>query len=404
MDDIGREYLLIALSLGELEDGIVDSYYGPAEIRDEASTRGADAETLAGEARLLRGRVNEEVSDGQRQRWLDRQLVAIETTATRVAGAEIPYPDEIVRCFDAQPEATPRETYVDVRERLDELLPGNGSLRERLDARDERLTIPSERLSSILDWLVTEIRRLSGEVWPAPQGESVTISLVTGQPWSAYNWYDGGLQSRIEVNTDLPTRAHQLVGTLAHETFPGHHLEHAWKEQRLVREGGHAEASVLLVNTPDAYISEGLAELGPRLLVDAERWQALLIEICARAGFAISAQDAEREKQITETLRTLRGSGGDAALQLHVEGRSRDEVREFLVEAALASPERAEKSLEFITHPLWRTYVFCYAGGDRLLTRWCEAAGDLPAQRERFFRLLTEQLTPSGIAEETAAQ
>ena len=29
MDDIAREYLLIGLSLGELEDGIVDAYFGP---------------------------------------------------------------------------------------------------------------------------------------------------------------------------------------------------------------------------------------------------------------------------------------------------------------------------------------------------------------------------------------
>ena len=55
-----------------------------------------------------------------------------------------------------------------------------------------------------------------------------------------------------------------------------------------------------------------------------------------------------------------------------------------------------------MTHPLWRTYIFCYAGGEQLLTRWIEAAGDIDAQRQRFTRLLTEQLTPSGIAAELA--
>ncbi len=70
----------------------------------------------------------------------------------------------------------------------------------------------------------------------------------------------------------------------------------------------------------------------------------------------------------------------------------------FLEQDALATHERAVKSLEFIEHPLWRTYVFCYAGGERLLSPWLEAAGDRTAQDARFFRLLTEQITPSGIA------
>ena len=101
----------------------------------------------------------------------------------------------------------------------------------------------------------------------------------------------------------------------------------------------------------------------------------------------------------------MRGSGGDAALQLHVGGRSREEVVRFLVEDALSAPDRAEKSLEFITHPLWRTYVFCYAGGERLLSRWGEQrrASLHRRKKQRFFRLLSEQLTPSGIAAEMAA-
>ncbi len=400
MDEIGRDYVLLSLALGELEDGIVDAYYGPPELREQAAARLAGPDELAADARALRARVNSDELEEQRRRWLDRQLIGLETTARRVAGEEMSYLEEVERSFDARPEPTPPEAYSSLRRQLDDLLPHGGTLHERLEARDVRLTIPAQHVTGILDWLLTEIRTLSSEFIPAPAGESLSVSLVTNQPWSAYNWYDGGLRSRIEVNTDLPTRAHSLVGLLTHQTFPGHHLEHSWKEQRLFREGGLVEASVQLINTPEAYISEGLAEVGGNLLVDAERWQALLVSICQRAGIAISTADAEREWLVNQALRALRGSGGDAALQLHAGGKSRDQVRRFLVDDALRSPQQAEKSLEFITHPLWRTYVFCYAGGEQLLRRWCSAAGDPPAQRERFFRLLTEQLTPSGIAEE----
>jgi hypothetical protein len=58
--------------------------------------------------------------------------------------------------------------------------------------------------------------------------------------------------------------------------------------------------------------------------------------------------------------------------------------------------ETAAKRLEFIEHPLWRTYVFVYAEGEALLRRWVEAVP--PEDRAaRFGRLLHEQLTPSAV-------
>jgi hypothetical protein len=402
MDEIAREYLLIGLGLDRLEAGIVDSYYGPPELRDEGAQQDGSALSLATRSANLRARLHDMTDDAQRHDWLDRQLLATETLAQRLGGVEMPYLDEVERCFDARPEPTPPEMYAQLRQELEDLLPGTGDLRVRLDQRDERLTIPKDRLGTIANWLATELRNESAAAWRLPHGDDLAITLVNYQPWSAYNWYDGGLRSRIEINTDLPMRAPQLIGTLAHETFPGHHLEHAWKETRLVRECGYLEASMLLINTPEAYISEGLAEVGHKLLLTGPRWQDLLLGICERAGIELNAVDTEREWRIAQALRRLRGAGADAALQLHVAKRPREDVLTFLEQDALSTPRQAEKSLDFITHPLWRTYVFCYSGGERLLTPWCQAAGDKDAQQKRYFRLLTEQLTPSTVAAEMA--
>jgi len=403
MDELARDYLLIALALGELQEGIVDAYYGPVELRQQAVDAHLDAAALAARAVALRARLGDATADAQRQQWLDRQLIALETLAQRLAGVELPYLVEVERCFDAAPVPMPADEYQRVRAELDELLPGQGELLARLESRDRRLTVPVERLAGIADWLVAELRRASAAIWSVPTGENLTVSIVSDQPWGAYNWYDGGLRSRVEINADLPMRAQQLVGTLAHETFPGHHLEHAWKEAHLVGERGNAEASLQSVNTPEAYISEGVAEVGGTLIADGPRWQELLLGICERADIPLTQAEAEREWLTAQALRRLRGASGDAALKLHVAHRSRDEVVRFLERDALFGPDRARKSLEFISHPLWRTYVFCYAGGERLLSRWCAAAGPLPAQQQRFFRLLTEQLTPSGIAAEMTA-
>jgi hypothetical protein len=52
--------------------------------------------------------------------------------------------------------------------------------------------------------------------------------------------------------------------------------------------------------------------------------------------------------------------------------------------------------MEFLEHPLWRTYVFVYADGEAMLERWLDVAPDgEPAAR--FGRLLREQLTPAAV-------
>jgi len=68
-------------------------------------------------------------------------------------------------------------------------------------------------------------------------------------------------------------------------------------------------------------------------------------------------------------------------------------VLDYLVSVGRFTRETAAKRLEFIEHPLWRTYVFVYTEGEALLRRWLDAA---PPERriDRFGRLLREPLTP----------
>ena len=400
-DPVARDYLLLALRLDQHIPGLVDGYYGPRDLKARVDMENLrPPERLAEDAAALRERVAAEVDEPDRRRWLDRQLVALETLAAREAGRALPYLEEVTRCFDAAPSRVPPSAYAEVRSELDRLLPGPGPLAERLEAWDARWVIPPERVRAAVDALLPAIRAASMARFEAPAGESLRVSLVSGQPWGGYNWYDGGLRSRVDLNTDLPIRAPALLHTLSHETYPGHHLEHAWKDQRLVVELRRVEATILLIDTPECYVSEGLAELGRRFTLDAGTRAELLQAACRAVGLPVAEEDVARQLAISANLHRVDGSDGDAALMLHAEGRARADVVAFLCDEALMSPARALKRVEFLEHPLWRTYVFSYAGGETLLGRWCDAAGPGEGARARFFRLLTEQLTPSGIEED----
>ena len=192
------------------------------------------------------------------------------------------------------------------------------------------------------------------------------------------------------------------MSTVAHETYPGHHLEHAWKEADLVDGAGRLEASILLINTPECLISEGLADLGVRFAVPADEHADLLVELFDRAGLAIATdgsaarEAAERTLALAPHREALTAIRGNAAILRHADGWSHDAVLAYLRDVGRFAPDVAAKRLEFIEHPLWRTYVFVYAEGRALLERWVNAVPD--AERSaRFGRLLHEQLTPAAV-------
>jgi hypothetical protein len=408
-DAVARDYLLLALRLDQHVPGTVDGYFGPADLKAQV-----DLEQLRPPARLaedaagLRDRLAAEVPEPDRRHWLDLQLVALEALARTTAGESVPYLELVTRCFAFTPRRRPPERFEAAAAHLDALLPGGGPLAERLKAEDEAWTVPPERVQAVVEALVPRYRRRAADLYGLPEGEDLRVGLVRNQPWTGYNWYDGGYRSRVDINLDLPLRLPGLVGVTAHETYPGHHLEHALKERILVEELGRLEASVLLINTPECLISEGLANVGKDIALPPDDRAELLVELASLAGVPLASDAgalraaAARQGSVSEARGILEESRVNAALMLHEDGRPRAEVRAFLVEAGRVAEDSVDKRLEFIEHPLWRTYVFVYSEGETLLRRWLEGVPE-PERPARFGRLLREPLTPPAIEAEIAA-
>lgn len=403
-DPIATDYLLLALRLDQHIPGLVDGYFGPAALKAQVDMeQGRSPARLRQDVLTLRERVEAgEVDEEDRRAWLDAQLVALEAQAAALAGDPLPYEEHVARCMGFAPPRHADAEFDAARAVIEARLPGDAALADRLDAWDRELEISVERLPAVIDWLVERCRERAARDFGLPDGEDLRVRLVTGQPWSGYDWFDGGRRSRVDINTDLPVRAPGLVHTVAHETYPGHHLEHAWKEADLVDRLGRMEASILLINTPECPISEGLADLGTGFAVPAGEIIDLYDELFERAGLPIATNPVQRRAiaegaaALEPARRVLAATRGNAALLLHADGQPRDTVLDYLREVGGFAPTVAAKRLEFIEHPLWRTYVFVYAEGEALLRRWVDAVS--PAERTaRFARLLHEQITPGRL-------
>jgi len=408
-DPPALDYLLLALRLDQHAPGLVDAYFGPADLKARVDMENRrPAARLADDAAALRGRLGDEVEDDARRAWLDLQLVALETQARALAGESLPYLEHVTRCFAHPPVRRPDEQFLRTGAGLDALLPGEGPLRDRLAADDDLWTADRVGAGRVVALLLERLRDRARELFGLPAGETVRVSFVSNQPWSGYKHFDGGRRSRIDINTDLPLRIPALITLAAHGTYPGHHLEHSTKEALLVDERGWLEASLLAINTPQNLIGEGLADLGASLAVRPDEEADLLVELATLAELPLAGDPAalrdaaHRRVGINAIRRDLRAVAGNAALRRHVDGADADEVVTYLVDVGRLNPDAAIKRLEFIDHPLWRTYVFVYHEGEALLREWLDLLPQ-PERAARFGRLLREPLTPPAIRAEIAA-
>ena len=378
--EVVASYIELGLRLGRHIDGLVDAYYGPPELAQRVQAEEVQAPAkLAGDAAELRKAIDD--------RWLHAQLVGLETVARHLAGEEIPFEDEVERCYGVRPQRTPEDAFEAAHRELDELLPGSGSLGDRYRAWREDNVVPADRLADVFAALVGDLRARTEKAFGLPQDESVELEYVTDEPWAAFNYYLGALRSRIVINTDVAMTPDFVAELAAHETYPGHHTEHATKEQALVRDQGRLAEAIFLIGTPQALVAEGIAGLGPEILLgdDEER---LTAEHVAPTGIEY---DPELSKLVKKARRPLELVGSNAALLLHSDGVSADEARDYLIRWGMSSERRAEQQISFIVDPTWRAYVSTYTDGYRV----CRDFVDGDAQR--FKRLLTEQLTPADL-------
>ncbi len=224
-----------------------------------------------------------------------------------------------------------------------------------------------------------------------PADEGVEVRLTSGQPWSAYNWYLGGGRSLIEFNTDLPLNALNLLGTFAHEGYPGHHTEATLKEIELYQQRGYAEQAAMLLHSPAAVISEGIATTAVEIIFpngSHHDWNAEVL--LPAAGLPVEPGLADRLRRISTAADALCYVNGNAAILYHTGLINKAGAIDYMQTYGLTTPERAAKSVSFFTHPLFRAYIFTYSVGYDLIT----ATADPVAT---FGRLLTEQVLPSEL-------
>ncbi len=400
MDEISRNYVTLALNLDRHVEGFVDAYLGPPELKAVVQAgEPRPLEALADDAHQLQAAIAASDYDAQRKGFLAGQARAMAAVIRSLSGEQLEFVEEVELYFDIKPEMVDEGAFEAAHAEMERLLPGPGPLAERLAAWRKGQELEPSRVLPVFELARQEARRRTGALFGLPPGEELSLHLVEGQPWGAYNWYLGGYRSRIDINTDLPIRAERVVPLIAHECYPGHHTEHATKEYELYHQQGRGEHAVSLLLAPECVVSEGIGDSARSMIFgDAGLAAFLQDELCPLAGLPDSEVDTQiRIRRATEALR---GVGGNAALLLHRDGRPPDEVQRYIERYALDTPQEAAHTLKFLQSALFRSYIFNYAMGKALLAPLLEGS----QATANFGRLLSEPFTPSQVRQWLATQ
>ncbi|VWX62026.1 hypothetical protein [Sphingorhabdus sp. 109] len=402
LDAIATDYVKLTLALGEQEAGYVDAYYGPSQWAEAAKSDPRDMRELGNAIVVLMERldtlpVSDDPLNETRKRFLMAQLEAAMTRHAMILGETFSFADEARGLFGVVPALKPLAEFDPVLEEIENIVPGDGPLSQRVAAFESGYIIPKDRLQVVFDTAIAECKARTAHYFDLPAGENFKLEFVTGKSWSGYNYYQGDYQSLIQVNTDLPIFIGRAVDLGCHEGYPGHHVYNMLLEQNLTNGHGWREFSIYPLYSPQSLIAEGSANYGIELAFSGqERLEYERDILYPLAGLDPDTAAAYWALQIAK--QALSGARMTIAQQYLDGGISREEAIALNQKYQLVSRERAEQMTDF--NEQYRSYVINYGLGMEMVRDWIETQGDASVWRWKAMeRLLSEPMLPADLVE-----
>jgi len=405
VQDVADRYMKLALAIGEHDAGYIDAYYGPKQIQEQVAKEKKSLAAIRTDVEAaikdLEGKRARNADEGLRIEFLRKQLASMLTRIDMLSGKKFAFDDETARMYDAVSPHHDRAYYEKLVKEIDAMLPGAGTLPERLQAFRSKVVIPKDKLKPVFDASIKACRERSIKYIDMPKNESFVLEFVEKKPWSGYNWYKGNAHSLIQINTELPIYIDRAVDLGCHEGYPGHHAYNALLEKSLVKEKGWKEFTVYPLYSPMSLIAEGSANYGIEMAFTDEERVAFERDVL----FPLAGLDpalAPKYAELRKVMGKLSYADNDAAKE-YLEGRwTKEQAVEWLVNVMLYPPEKANQRVQF--YDTYRGYVINYNLGKDLVKEDVQRHGTSKdpavARKQRwdaFRKLLSSPRLASGL-------
>ncbi len=401
VNEIAEQYVKLVLAMGQHDKHYVDAYYGPKEWKEEADSKKLDIKKIVIAAKNLQDILAKITSKDQmhqlRLSYLKIQLNALSSRALMLLGkVSYNFDQQSKALYDTQPPSFEFAEFDSILQQLDQLLPGDGSLLERVEKFKAQLTIPEDKLETVINAAIKTCRERTKVYIPLLVKENFTLEFVKDKPWSGYNWYKGNAFSLIQVNTSLPINISSAVDLGCHEGYPGHHTYNSLLEENMVIKRGWMEFSVYPLFSPQSLIAEGTANYGIELAFPGDEKikyeKSLLFPL---AG--IDQSLAEKYEQVSKLTAKLNYAGNEVARLYMNKTIDANQANAMLQKYVLMSEKRAAQRVSFIDN--YGAYVINYNWGKDLVKSWIETGENqtMVDRWKRFEQLLSSPRLPSTL-------
>lgn len=396
LTDFAKSYLLLGLHMGKLIDNYVDSYSGPPELRQMVEKERNSPKNLLQQCRSLKHKIKDQGFGNTREKHLERMLLSMKTSLKILNGESIPYFEQLRALLDIEPVFIDDSTLFKLIDELNNLYQGKGILYNRASRVWEKGAIPKEQILETFTLAMQIVRDKTYELFPdlLPEAENVAIAGTVDSNFMLYCWYLGNFKSKIEVNMKLNNIItwHNLLLNASHEGYPGHHVQLTMRDKVLYQEQGQFENSILLMNTPQLVIVEGIASLSLNVLYSIREQEELALKsFCPNP----SEYDIEFLIKVREIWQKIIHFDTNLAIHAHVDGWKNDQLLQFLLELDLFPEDFCRQYIRFIQNPITSVYPFMSYEGEKLIQN---KFGMHPSIKD-FRMLLTQPILPSDLVD-----
>jgi hypothetical protein len=315
---------------------VVDAYTGPPEFHPDKQSKDKDPSDIIHDLQQTFDVVRDEIDDPLRFECLMGELHSLNVVVDWLDGKDMSYGELVQGLFHIPMEKYPESDIDRGNERLAEVLddlPGK-DLAEKIEHYTKEGQVTGEALQKLLE---TDLQQRSLEIGKEFRTKIYTLmgasvpdngieyEAVRDEPWGGYNWYQGEFKSLNQFNIDRKFNKDMLQATLYHEYE--HHVSNLWREKAYLN-SGNLELSIVPLHTGRCVISEGTADTAKDFLGITEE------------GSRVAIYEA--------LYPVRRMTSINAAILLNDEGKSEEEVIDYICERTFRTRESAESSLVFI--------------------------------------------------------
>jgi len=357
----GEDYLELLGQVGNFTKkvtgvSIVDAYFGPKNLSPEKAKRPWAPEKLLTKIDSLRS-MAKEIDDELRRISVTSDLESLKVVVKWLSGENISYKRLVEGIFGIIPPKFGQNEIRKAQQTVEDAsttLPGSDVSEKVLKWREES-KISGEELKKLINTVIVErTQEIKGLFekkifahFPAEvENKGIIYKTVTGEPWGAYNYYQGNYTSINVFNIDRVFNRHRLIGTVCHEYE--HHVASLFAEN-YYRHKEALDLSAFLLHTKGCIISEGTAD-------------------CARDFLGLQSGEY---CELLESLRRLQDVISlNVAYMLNVENVDDEIAAEYVASEGFIPIEEARKGIGF-SRPLtpdgkpnfFKPYIYTYFFG-----------------------------------------